>query len=325
MSPLISVIVPVYNVEQYLDRCVESIVNQTYQNLEIILVDDGSTDSSGKKCDEWSKLDDRIVVIHKENGGQAEARNFGLERATGEYIGFVDSDDCIDTSMYKGMLEIAFEKNADMVGCDRVLFDENNSPEYMIDKAESNLIEFSREEAIEDIITESHFQSTVWSLLTKADIAKSVMFDVGKIHEDILWPFRAMLKSKKIVYTDKRYYAYFQRNESTMGKRYSAKRFDALDALKIRAGYARDYYPKLYHKAVRAYLGACMYHYQFLCRQPKCEEYTSYKSILHHRFCVGDQAALFDGLGIKYKFWYSFFRKAPNLTCKIRNKLKIGL
>ena len=101
MSDLISIIIPVYNVEKYLERCVKSVINQTYKNLEIILVDDGAKDNSGKMCDELSKLDSRIKVIHKENGGLSDARNFGLKIATGDYIGFVDSDDYIADDMYE--------------------------------------------------------------------------------------------------------------------------------------------------------------------------------------------------------------------------------
>ena len=111
MNSLISVIVPVYNVEDYLDRCIESIINQTYKNLEIILVDDGSTDSSGKKCDEYALRDGRIKVFHKENGGVSSARNMGLDIATGDYIGFVDSDDLLEHNMYEMLLNNAEKHN----------------------------------------------------------------------------------------------------------------------------------------------------------------------------------------------------------------------
>ncbi|MFR5876151.1 MAG: glycosyltransferase family 2 protein [Eubacterium sp.] len=114
---LISVIVPVYNVEKYLDECVESIVNQTYKNLEIILVDDGSTDNSGKICDKWSEKDSRIKVIHKENGGSSSARNVALDIAHGDYIGFVDSDDFIDEDMFDLLLKNALEYSAEISRC----------------------------------------------------------------------------------------------------------------------------------------------------------------------------------------------------------------
>ena len=116
-NPKISVIVPVYKVEKYLDRCVESIVNQTYKNLEIILVDDGSPDNCPVMCDEWAEKDERIRVIHKENGGLADARNAGMNIATGDYIGFVDSDDWIEPNMYEVLLKNALKYDADISRC----------------------------------------------------------------------------------------------------------------------------------------------------------------------------------------------------------------
>lgn len=324
-NPLISIIVPVYNVEEYLDRCVNSIVNQTYQNLEIILVDDGSTDSSGKKCDEWKEKDNRIIVIHKENGGQGEARNYGLDIATGDYIGFVDSDDLVSSIMYAELMEIAVQYKADLVGCRHVIFDDQHAPAFDNNNNKGQLLTMNRDEAIEDIIREKHFESTVWNLLVKADIVKNVLFDVGKIHEDILWPFRVILKSNSICFLEKSLYAYYQRCGSTMNSGYSEKRFDALDALETRAGIIKSVNPDLYHIATRAFLGACMYHYQSLCREQNCKEYEEYKEVLHKRFRDGDQEALFDGLSFDYKIWYTMFRIAPNLTAGIRNILKIGL
>ena len=116
--PLISVIIPVYNVEKYLNRCVQSVCNQTYHNLEIILVDDGSTDNSGKLCDEWAVKDLRIKVIHKDNGGLSSARNIGLDNAKGEYIGYVDSDDWIDMEMYSYLWTILKSYQVDVAFCD---------------------------------------------------------------------------------------------------------------------------------------------------------------------------------------------------------------
>ena len=113
----ISVIVPVYNVEKYLDRCVESIVNQTYKNLEIILVDDGSSDNCPQLCDEWTQRDERIKAVHKQNGGLADARNAGLEIAAGDYVGFIDADDYIDLDMFECLIGCAVEKDADISGC----------------------------------------------------------------------------------------------------------------------------------------------------------------------------------------------------------------
>lgn len=321
--PLISIIVPVYNVEDYLDRCVDSIVNQTYNNLEIILVDDGSTDSSGTKCDEWREKDNRIIVIHKENGGQATARNEGLLIASGDLIGFVDSDDYIDEKMYESMNHILDDYKGDIVECNMHRFE--NQEDRCVVSGSGNLIELNQKEAILDFVTQKHLQCTVPNMLLKADIAKNVQFDEGKTHEDILWPYRAYMLSKKVIYIDLTYYFYYQRQESTMNKAYSANRFDGLDALEFRANLVKKDYPEFYHFANRTYLGGCMYQYQFLCRQPKSKEYEGYKRILHKRFCDGDRTALYKGVNLKYKIWYTMFIAFPRFTCWTRNTLRIGL
>ena len=125
MKPLVSIIVPIYNVEPYLKKCIDSIINQTLTNIEIILVNDGSTDNCGKIIDEYAKKDNRIIALHKENGGQASARNMGLDIASGKYIGFVDSDDLIDKEMYKVLYDEAEKNIADLVICDFKKVNEN--------------------------------------------------------------------------------------------------------------------------------------------------------------------------------------------------------
>ena len=117
----LSVVIPVYNVEKYLDKCVESIVNQTFKDLEIILVDDGSTDESGKMCDEWTEKDTRIKVIHKINGGLSSARNAGIKQAKGEYISFIDSDDFVEQDMYATMVEALDRTGKDIASCGRIV------------------------------------------------------------------------------------------------------------------------------------------------------------------------------------------------------------
>ena len=117
MENLISVIIPVYNAEKFLNKCLDSVIGQTYKNLEIILVDDGSQDDSGKICDEYAQKDNRIKVIHKENGGDSSARNTGLKMATGKYITTIDSDDWIELNAYEDMLKVLLEKNVDIVRC----------------------------------------------------------------------------------------------------------------------------------------------------------------------------------------------------------------
>jgi len=322
-QPLISVIVPVYNVEAYLDQCVQSIVDQTYTNLEIILVDDGSPDHCGTMCDAWAEKDTRIRVIHKENGGQAQARNVGIDAATGEYIGFVDSDDVIDRCMYSEMMALIEKYDADLAECCMQQFTE--WPFGGFEKEEPTVTVYATEDAVKNLINERVFTSTVPNILVKAAIAKAVPFDVGKIHEDILWPYRVFAKCDTVVHTTARYYAYFQRPGSTMNSAYSEKRFDALDALKQRAQEVKTQFPSLYPLAERMYAGECMYHYQRLARLPRPEDYAGFQKRLHDRFCQADRKTAFQTVGIKYKLWYAMFAVMPNVTCRIRNTLKIGL
>ena len=159
----VSVIVPVYKVEKYLDKCMESIVNQTYKNIEIILVDDGSPDECPKMCDEWAKKDDRIRVIHKENGGLSDARNVGMDMSTGEYIGFVDSDDIISIEMYKTLVELLEQSDSDMSACQESRFEDKGSPVFTIDNKVTIVDDNS--EALRDIINSELVLSFVWNKL----------------------------------------------------------------------------------------------------------------------------------------------------------------
>lgn len=129
---MISVIVPVYNVKPYLQKCVDSIRNQTYQNLEIILVDDGSTDGSGEMCDEYANKDSRVIALHQKNAGQGAARNLGLDTAHGEWVGFVDADDWIDLNYYEKLVQAAETADADMACCDRRIYDEEGNLTYEV-------------------------------------------------------------------------------------------------------------------------------------------------------------------------------------------------
>ncbi len=188
-TSLISVIVPVYKVEDFLDECVESIVCQTYTNLEIILVDDGSTDSCPAKCDYWAQKDQRIVVLHKENGGLSSARNAGLEIATGEYIGFVDSDDYIAPNMYEELLK-GFQNGANLaVTCGMVVaFNDCKKFPYN----EKWLVSESRITSYNEFyvkILNSDVCHTVWSKLYRFDVIKKIRFKEGRNNEDTLYHF----------------------------------------------------------------------------------------------------------------------------------------
>ena len=172
-NELVSIIVPVYNVEQYLEKCVNSIINQSYKNLEIILVDDGATDNSGKICDELAKLDNRIKVYHKENGGLSDARNYGVERATGEYIGFVDSDDYIDPKMYEKLYEAIKKENVDVVECSFKIIYPGRVDFFSTEKYYEIL---GKQEYLEEYLKMRRIFGSVWTKLIKSTIAKKNSF-----------------------------------------------------------------------------------------------------------------------------------------------------
>lgn len=227
MKELISVIVPIYNVEKYLNRCIKSIINQSYTNLEIILVDDGSPDRCGEICDEWAKKDKRIKVIHKKNGGLSDARNVGIEIAQGEYLSFIDSDDYVHKDFIKVLYENCLKNNADisMCGFRQTDKDENINKEI---KNENIRIIFSK-----DVLEKKHNISCVaWNKLYKKSIFNNIRYPKGKIHEDVAVIYKIMYYANKIVITDLELYFYFSAPESIMRSEFSKKRLDALEVIK---------------------------------------------------------------------------------------------
>ncbi len=209
----ISVIVPVYNVENYIDKCVESIVGQTYQNLEIILIDDGSTDNSGKKCDDWSKKDDRIIVIHKKNGGLSDARNAGLEIATGDYIGFVDSDDWIDREMYEKLYLELSKSNCNIALCEFLETEEDDA------QSEKNTAryEFCGRELLEHMFKGKlvpYVTYSVWKCLYRKSVIADLTFPKGRDYEDVLFTTKAFWGQERIVVLGEKLYYYRIRKES---------------------------------------------------------------------------------------------------------------
>lgn len=215
----ISVIVSIYNIQDYIARAVESICSQTYKNLEIILVDDGSTDSSGKICDEYAAKDDRIKVLHKENGGLSSARNEGIKLTTGEYIAFVDGDDWIDKSMYEDMLLTMQKHNADLAICNYKAVGKDGT----IDTSTDNIAVFEGRETLKVFIEEDEryqIQNAAWNKLYKRSLMGDLRFPEGKLFEDIAYTTKLLAGSKKCVYLDKAYYNYiFDRSDSIMNSK----------------------------------------------------------------------------------------------------------
>lgn len=215
----ISIIVPVYNVEKYLENCIESILNQTFKDFELILVDDGSTDNSGKICDIYEKKDSRIKVIHKNNGGLSSARNAGLDIACGKYVGFVDSDDSIHPKMYEVLYNLIEKYKSDISCCNyKYTYDISNQNHEELNLNE--VIEMSNIEAIKRLHDEDIGVKLVvaWNKLYNRYLFDNIRYEIGRIHEDEFIAHRILYECKKIIYIDNKLYYYLQREGSIMSK-----------------------------------------------------------------------------------------------------------
>lgn len=239
MNELISIIVPVYNVEKYLSKCVESIQRQTYRNIEIILVDDGSPDHCPEICDRFAKEDSRIKVIHKKNGGLSDARNAGLEAANGAYLAFVDSDDYISNDMIEKMYCRILRDRSDMAICNIDFVDENgNSINRNTIQAKNVTVEepqFWRELRANYI-----YCVVAWNKLYVKKLFEDVQYDVGKLHEDEFILHKLVSKCERISFLSEKMYFYLQREQSIMNSKYTVERMDLAEALIHRSLYFRQ-------------------------------------------------------------------------------------
>ncbi len=214
-NELISVIIPIYKVEKYLRKCLDSVINQTYKNLEIILVDDGSPDACPQICDEYAKNDDRIKVIHKENGGQSTARNAALDICTGEYIAFIDSDDYVDKMYIEKLYKAAKDKNAQIAICSFFYTDETGKI-WKGDKLENKVVSgdekmfcFFRSNECIDAACFKIYHNSIW---------KDLRYPIGKVAEDASISDITFMKANAVCFIDEYLYYYFQRGDSAMGK-----------------------------------------------------------------------------------------------------------
>lgn len=218
VEELISIIVPVYNVEKYLNKCIESIINQSYKSIEIILVDDGSKDSSGKICDKYAKSDNRIKVIHKVNGGLSDARNSGLKIAKGRYVGFVDSDDYIAPDMYEYLYKLIKNNDACISVCNyEKIWDNITKKDEEINLY--NDIILNRKEALRYIIDDKILKSYAWNKLYKVELFKNIEYPVGLNMEDIATTYKLIYNSQKVVIGNEVKYYYVQRRGSILNSK----------------------------------------------------------------------------------------------------------
>ena len=242
MYPLISVIVPVYNVEKYIKRCIDSVISQTYKNLEIILVDDGSSDKSGEICDEYEFQDNRVRVIHKTNGGLSDARNAALKIAKGDYIGFVDSDDYIKEDMFETLYKLSEENNADI---SIVSFYELIEDRVISVRDSGKLRIMNKLEAMQELLIDTNIQSYAWNKLFKRELFDGITFPTGKNFEDIATTLILFEKCDKVVLLQEPKYYYIRRNDSIVGIRNYKTYYDYLEVILDKYYYLKDKYPEI--------------------------------------------------------------------------------
>ena len=321
MKPLISVIIPIYKAEKYLDRCVKSIVNQTYCNLEIILVDDGSPDRCPAICDEWEKVDNRIQVIHKENEGVSMARNTGLTYADGEFISFIDADDWVAPEFIETLYDALNENNAEVAECGAIW---TTSEDVNSDYNEEKVI-LDTKRALECNIKGSMFVDMVTIKLYRREII-TVPFKEGKWHEDVFWVYQILNNCTRLIHIRRKLYYYFRHEGSFIAQPFSISRVDETEAKYNRCQFIRNNYPELAELAEVQLINSCLYQAQILYRSKEMDLDGEIRKRLH-RYTVEMDFKWFKGnlMEKKQKLWIFLYRFAPGVVCKTRNLLKIGL
>lgn len=242
-EPLITIIVPVYNVEGYLKKCIESILAQTYKNLQIILVDDGSTDNSGYICEDYAQKDKRISVIHKINGGLSSARNAGIDKAEGEFISCIDSDDYVVADFILTLYQHAMNNDADMVVGNFFYYYEN---EFKKSHGNGEILKIcNTKEAIELIGTGKNFTGSAWGKLYKKELLANIRYPEGKLCEDQFVIYKLILLCQTVVFDSAALYGYTIRPGSIMSSSITERMLDVIDAAKQNSSIILEKFPQL--------------------------------------------------------------------------------
>lgn len=320
-KPLISVIVPVYKVEEYLENCVNSIINQTYKNLEIILVDDGSPDKCGEMCEQLALSDSRIIVIHKKNGGLSSARNSGIDIANGEYIGFVDSDDTIEPFMYEKLYN-ENKLNSTLISVCAVNYIFQNGKTQRKNKLGKNKV-FDFVEAIQEMNSHTYFDMGAWSKLYHRSLFENLRFPEGKLSEDFYIMFILFDKAQRISYVDYACYNYLQRENSIT---HNVKiNHDHEYAAKEQMIYLEKKYPQMKAFAHVAYASAALTVYDsYLKNGVKCSDdmINHFKEVVASNLSyIREIERLSNGKKIQFRlFNYNIY--LYNCVFKIYRKIK---
>lgn len=322
-SKHVSIIVPIYKVEKYLPRCIDSLLRQTYPDFELILVDDGSPDGCGAICDRYAQLDSRIRVLHKSNGGLSDARNAGMALATGEYLAFVDSDDWVADHYLEQLYRSLLETGADICECSILHTAKESEHAPVTDQISTHI--FETEAALAELIRDGVFHQYVWNKLYRRTVVEGISFEKGKTNEDEFWTYQVFGKAKKIARLHLPLYFYFQRPDSIMGCSYSVRRLDALEAKCRRQSYIEQNYPVLTALAKRNLHQSAIYNGQMTLLHLTGKEQATAKHIIEqvtasYPLTASDRRAS----DIKTKLWLTAASISFWGTCRLRNVLKRG-
>lgn len=254
---MISVIIPIYNVEDYLVDCLNSVINQTYRDLEIILVDDGSVDACSEICDKYSLTDKRIKVIHKKNGGLSDARNAGIDIATGEYITFVDSDDMLDLNMISYLYELIEADKSDISSCRRLRINENGTliSNNLLD--EGHYCVKGADNCMHEYLSKNNFDTVAWAKLYRMSLFKDIRYPVGRYNEDVFTTYKVVAMSKSISIGLAQLYLYRERSNSIMTSSFSVKHLDSIYGKLEMQEYVSQMFPKELKYAKAQVVYAC--------------------------------------------------------------------
>lgn len=320
--PLISVIVPVYKSEKYLDYCIESIINQTYKKIEVILVDDGSPDNCPIMSDIWAKKDSRVKVIHQQNSGSGVARNVALDNARGEMVAFVDSDDYIAPQMFEILLGL-MDNDIDIVECaykqtwdDKVVFDTSTVQKQI----------YSTETAMKEHIQDHIFQQVIWNKLYRRSVIENIRFPSGTRIDDEFWTYRVIANARKLSRTTCSMYAYRQQMDSIMHQSFSLERLQAIDAKCQRLEFMRNRFPNVCSEARVNLWNTCLYMGQmslkYINKNEQKEVFEMLNSVWEkYHVILTDKK----NMSIMQHIWVMLSDISMKNTCKLRNFLGVGL
>lgn len=320
---MISVIVPIYKVEQYLRRCVDSLLRQSYRNFELILVDDGSPDGCGGICDAYAGKDSRVRVIHKENGGLSDARNAGLQIARGKYIAFVDSDDWVAPDYLEKLLNGLTETGADICECSILRTGEEKMQTVPTENTPPKV--YDTVEALRQLIQDGVFHQYVWNKLYRRQTLEGIFFPEGKTNEDEFWTYQVFGRANAVARIEAPLYYYFQRPGSIMGAGYSLRRLDALEAKLARQGYIMEKFPELATLAKVNLIQFAIYSGQMTLLHLTGEERQRAREKIDRTVAVyplNDREL--DTAG-RAAFWLKAAKVSFWGTCRVKNWLKRGL